>query len=493
MFTNKLRAVALVTTAITLISSTNASAASLVQIGSDGYTNTTSQHAAQVEPDSFAWGNTMVAAVQTGRFFDGGSSNINFATSIDGGATWTQGGLPGVTKFSPSPGTYDRVSDPVVAYDVKHNVWMISSLVIVEAGTAVNGAGVLTSRSTDGGLTWQTPVLVTQSNLGNVDKNWIVCDNTLTSTFYGNCYTEWDDNGDGDRIYMSTSSDGGLTWGPRLKPANNATGLGGQPVVQPNGNVIVPAINANETQIIAFNSTNGGASWTSAIVVSNISKHTVAGGLRSGPLPSAEIDATGKVYVVWQDCRFRTSCRSNDIVLTTTTNGTTWTAVTRIPIDATGSTVDHFLAGIAVDRTTSGATTRLGLVYYFYPTRNCSASTCRLNVGYVSSSTAGATWSAPTTLAGPMTLSWLPNTSQGRMVGDYMSASFVGANPLPVFAVAQANSGTVFNQALYTTSGLTAHSRLGFAGTTAETAVAADPVLAPDFIDVPSPAAVSRR
>ena len=48
----------------------------VTQISSDPYTNTDSQHATQVEPDSFAFGNTIVAVVQTGRFFNGGASNI---------------------------------------------------------------------------------------------------------------------------------------------------------------------------------------------------------------------------------------------------------------------------------------------------------------------------------------------------------------------------------------------------------------------------------
>ena len=37
-----------------------------------------------------------------------------------------------------------------------------------------------------------------------------------------------------------------------------------------------------------------------------------------------------------------------------------------------------------------------------------------------------------------MTLSWLPNTSQGRMVGDYFSTSFVGGPAFPAFEVASA-------------------------------------------------------
>jgi hypothetical protein len=434
----------------------------VTKIGDDPYANTTSQHKTQVEPDTFAYGTTIVAAAQTGRFNDGGGSNICWATSTNSGATWTTGCLPGVTKYN--GGTYDRVSDPVVAYDAKHNVWMISTLPLLEAG-GVHGAGVITSRSTDGGLTWGNPVAILDGALGNPDKNWIVCDNTATSPFYGNCYTEWDDNGDGNRIYMSTSTDGGLTWGARKKTANNATGIGGQPVVQPNGTVVVPIDNANETALLSFVSTNGGASWGSTTTITSISSHTVAGSLRSGPLPSAEIDAAGKVYVVWQDCRFRKGCKSNDIVMTTSTNGTTWSSVVRIPIDGTNSGVDHFIPGLAVDNTTSGGTAKLALAYYYYPTASCSSSTCKLTVGYVSSVNGGGAWSAPTQLAGPMTLSWLPNTTQGRMVGDYISTSYVSGTARPVFTLAAAPSGTTFSQFMYTpSSGLLSGAAVSTAG-----------------------------
>src|SRR2546423_12263604 len=107
---------------------------------------------------------------------------------------------------------------------------------------------------------------------------------------------------------MSTSTDGGLTWGPATQTANRATGIGGQPLVQPNGTVVVP-IETNG--ISAFTSTNGGASWTAPVTVSNIQSHTDAGGIRSSPLPSAAIDGAGMVYVVWEDCRFGTNCSTN--------------------------------------------------------------------------------------------------------------------------------------------------------------------------------------
>ncbi len=62
----------------------------LLQLSSDPYTNITSQHQTELEPDTYAFGSTIVAAFQAGRFIDGGSSNIGWATSTDNGATMKQ-------------------------------------------------------------------------------------------------------------------------------------------------------------------------------------------------------------------------------------------------------------------------------------------------------------------------------------------------------------------------------------------------------------------
>src|SRR5438105_4168077 len=198
---------------------------------------------------------------------------------------------------------------------------------------------------------------------------------------------------------MSTSTNGGATWGPARATANSSSGLGGQPVVQPNGRVIVPT-SANESGVLSFVSTDGGTSWGSSVSVASTIDHGVAGNVRTPPLPSAEIDPQGTVYVVWQDCRFRTGCPSNDIVMSTSTDGLTWSAVTRIPIDPVTSTVDHFIPGIAVNRMRSGPPAQLGLTYYYYPVANCTSSTCQLSVGFVSSVDGGATWTTPVAVAG---------------------------------------------------------------------------------------------
>src|SRR5579863_457230 len=419
----------------------------LTQISSDPYSVPPGQHATQVEPHAFANGSTIVAAFQTGRIFGGGGTDIGWATSTDGGNTWTHGFLPLLTTGE-GTGPYDAASDPAVAYDAKHAVWMIATLPI---SNSLQTPAVAVSRSIDGGLTWQTPIGV-DPTAPSADKNWIVCDSWPTSPHYGNCYVEWDDPASNDEILMSTSTDGGLTWGPSLTTANGASGIGGQPLVQPNGNVVVPIWGNG---IEAFTSNSGGAGWSALAPVAGIQLHIDTGGIRSGPLPSAAVDGAGTVWMVWEDCRFRSGCPSNDLVYSTSLDGVTWSPVTRVPIDDTSSTVDHFIPGIGIDPATSGANAHVAIHYYYYTQSDCTESTCQLAIGYISSANGGSTWNAPVTLAGPMLLSWLPNSQNGLMVGDYIATAFTNGVPHGVFAVAQANSGATFNEAIYTGQGLT--------------------------------------
>lgn len=423
----------------------------LVQISHDPFTNSTSQHHTEVEPDTFAFGNTVVVAMQQGRFYNGGASDIGFATSTNGGKTFIHGSLPGITVFSTPPGPYDRASDASVAFDAKHNVWLISSLGLHTAGSppAVVVADLIVNRSTDGGRTWSKAVVVADGGQF-LDKNWTVCDDTASSPFYGHCYSEFDNNTLGDQIMMSTSTDGGKTWGPGKPTANHDFGIGGQPLVQPSGRVIVPIIgftssNNQPYKMMSFISTNGGDSWSRTFNISEVDRHVPEGGIRADiPLPSAEIDKSGKVYVVWSDCRFRNGCAGNDIVLTTSTNGINWSAVKGIPIQP-GNGADHFIPGLAVDRTTPSASAHLALTYYFYPFQQCQPATCVLSAGFISSTNGGTSWSASETVAAGTfgNVRWLPLTTQGFMVGDYISTSIIpGATyATPAFDVAQPPTG----------------------------------------------------
>jgi hypothetical protein len=423
------------------------SAATLVKVSSDPFTNSASQHRTEVEPDTFSYGTTIVSAFQTGRVIPGGSADIGWATSTDGGTTWNSGFLPGITKAQNPGNRYDAVSDPSVGYDAAHAMWLIASLPL--SNTRPTSPAIFISRSPDG-LTWAKPVGIaprTQS----ADKPWVVCDDWTTSKFYGNCYAEWDSPAAGDEIFMNTSRDGGANWLGSLATVNQDAGLGGQPIVLPNGRVVVPFEGFNGIE--SFTSTDGGKHWSGAQTVTSEFFHSEAAGLRSSPLPSAAQDASGRIYVAWPDCRFRSNCTENDIVYTTSTNGTTWSAPVRVPIDSVTSTVDHFIPGIGIQPATSGATADIGLTFYFFPNSNCSTATCQLGVGFVSSHNGGSTWNTAQVLAGPMKVGWLANSQNGLMVADYIATAFVSDLAFSVFAVANKPAGGLFNEAMYAPAG----------------------------------------
>src|SRR5579862_11095 len=92
-------AVLLTAIALFTLTSLASSQITLVKLSTDPFTNSSSQHATEVEPDTFSFGSTIVEAQQTGRFTDGGASDIGWATSTDSGASWTSGELPGITQW----------------------------------------------------------------------------------------------------------------------------------------------------------------------------------------------------------------------------------------------------------------------------------------------------------------------------------------------------------------------------------------------------------
>jgi hypothetical protein len=230
--------------------------------------------------------------------------------------------------------------------------------------------------------------------------------------------------------------------------------------VQPNGNVIVPIYGFDSTgaeSIYSYRSTDGGASWTDLMKISPLTYSTGAAPFyRGGSLPSAEIDQTGKVYLAWAGCYFEADCGTkvnlggiDDIVMTTTTDGLTWTPLQFIPLDAVGSGVEHLTAGLAVDSGTAGDRAHLAVTYYYWPHAGCTAVTCQVYVGLASSINGGATWSQHQTLGGPMSATWWANTDIGYMTGDYISTSIAFNRAVTTIPIAKAPNGQNFFQSMY--------------------------------------------
>jgi hypothetical protein len=406
------------------------------EISQDPYSDAASQHATEVEPDTASWGSTVVAVFQVGRVSDGGAANIGWATSRDGGRTWKHGFYPGLTPSSTPAGPWPRVSDPSVAYDAQHGVWLAVSLAFSGGQSAL-----LVSRSTDG-LHWGQPVTATQrvqSNLG-LDKEWIACDNWASSPFRGRCYLSYDDLVS-DQIETNFSVDGGLTWqGPTHFPGAGRASINGpaapgvQPVARPDGTVLIPYF--DNTQISVLRSVDGGITWLPPTPAAPASYRPV-GGLRSAPLPSAEVGTDGAVYVGWSDCSRRAGCSANDILVVRSPDGISWAPPVRVTAGA-----DAELPGIAADPNVAG---RLALAYY--TVRNGS-----LDVYFVSSKDGGATWKKRQRLNSRSVSFGQVASAGGAMVGDYISTSFAGGRAVPVFALGFPQRRGRLHESMFATS-----------------------------------------
>jgi len=212
--------------------------------------------------------------------------------------------------------------------------------------------------------------------------------------------------------------------------------LGVQPVIQPNGTLIITGEDERARTILAIRSTDGGRTFEPAVVIARFHRSSLRG-FRTEQLPSSEADGAGTVYVAWEDCRFSPGCRTHDIVLSSSVDGRVWSDPRRIPLRGANAGADAVLPGLAVDPSTSGHLARLGLTFYSFLDVPCSLSTCGLNVGFAASKDGGRTWTDVVSLTSrPIPLAALPDTDLGRMAGDYISTSFVRGAAVTVFPVA---------------------------------------------------------
>jgi hypothetical protein len=227
--------------------------------------------------------------------------------------------------------------------------------------------------------------------------------------------------------------------------------LGGsawQPVVQPDGTVVIVYIASRAVR--ATRSTDGGRSFSGPVIVSSL-QDSPTPGLRAPSLPSAEVDARGRITVAWQDCRFRSGCGGgvtpNDVVYSSSPDGRRWSRVRRVPTGAALEGLPHFVVGLGVDATTTGARTRLGVAFHVLTADGIVPY-------FVSSSNNGGNgWTAAEALASPQPVTSFPEAGDARFLGDYISTSFVARGvAVPVYASATAPFDGRYHQGIYATA-----------------------------------------
>jgi Neuraminidase (sialidase) len=130
----------------------------------------------------------VVGMWQEDRWTTGGSRNLVIGTSSDGGRTWTNIPVQGLGIVA--RGEFQRLTDPWVDFGPANRVYAFS-LAFDDTGP---DNGLFVSTSTDGGATWgdQVPVIVDRQFEFFNDKNALAADDWSASPQRGNVYLAWD-------------------------------------------------------------------------------------------------------------------------------------------------------------------------------------------------------------------------------------------------------------------------------------------------------------
>src|SRR6266536_3927701 len=242
----------------------SATAKDVEQIAQDTLKGHGGEKDTQVEPDMAMDPNNednLVAVMQQGRYRSGASVDPGFSASLDGGQTWTDGNLPGLTVAVGGP--FRRASDPTVIFGPDHTVY--ASTIALSFTHCLSAVSVQSSN--DGGLHWNDPEFPENDATCDIfnDKNWLGVDTNPASPFFGRLYLVWSQfTATGGAPVLRYSDDGGMTWSGLIQmapPGIESEGL--LPLIQSNGNVTVvydQTVGSQDFEV-AQTSTDGGLTW----------------------------------------------------------------------------------------------------------------------------------------------------------------------------------------------------------------------------------------
>jgi hypothetical protein len=305
----------------------------------------------------------MVTVWQQDRWSDGGSRGIMAAVTTDGGATWTDTAIPGVSEVTGGP--LPRVSDPWVSFSPNGTVY-VSTLALV--GDSGSDETIYISKSMDGGFTWGAPTaLISDTDAYHFDdKDSLTADPTNSNYVY----VTWDRliydpttsafvNGP---AMLARSTDGGQTWTNSVIFAGgtNTQTFSNEIVVLPNGTLLdvfdYADFNANTDTLEVARSIDHGATWSAPITVAakdsiGVTDPNTGRGVRAGALDTAVNRSTGAVYIVWMDERFSGFTIDGIAISQSTDGGSTWSTpsqVNQTPTNIPSGDQQAFDAQVAV-------------------------------------------------------------------------------------------------------------------------------------------------
>jgi hypothetical protein len=354
--------------------------------------------------------------------------------STDGGATWTNLKLPGLGSTGNPQGVFKKltsVGDPTIAFGANNTVYYAN----IGFNRVDESDGIFVSVSHDGGLHWDSPVLVANSGGATFfnDKLWVGADPNSGKVTIS--WTRFKDNPKygyvESPIVAATSSNYGASWSSWV----NVSGpykynQGSVPVYGNDSNIYVSfegavaSDNYNDYNIVA-KSTDGGKTFTQTIVSRNVDENfPLFGGrgvltglhFRTNTFAALTIDRiTGKLYMAWADNSLGNSVTtSTQIFIQSSMDGVTWSA----PQKLTTTAEDKIYPWVAANG---------GNVIVSYYTREFAGSaSLEIDFAYVKSTNGGTTWSGSTRITEQSSDPGI-QFAEGAFIGDYTGVA-VGSN-----------------------------------------------------------------
>src|SRR3954447_2808873 len=213
----------------------------------------------------------LLAGWQQDRWSNGGSRGLVAGVSKDGGKTWKESVPHGVTSCAGGP--YNRSSDPWVAYSASGIAYFMHLFLNVRKNGDEAPNGMSVTRSTDGGLTWQKPVVLINDTSPHVldDKNSITADPNNPSI----AYAVWD-RLTGLLADEEKKDEGGAAVKPReydglaIMEQHRRAALAGKSILQQPGAATPPAGQLPPLGPTWLSrTTDGGKTWSKAKVIYN--------------------------------------------------------------------------------------------------------------------------------------------------------------------------------------------------------------------------------
>jgi hypothetical protein len=420
----------------------------------------------------------IVGIWQQDRWSNGGARGTVAGVSFDGGSTWAESIIPGVSKCS--GGIYDRSTDPWLSFSPNGRVHQLALSFNDLQEPFVEGEGgdfdhaLLASFSDDGGLTWSEPVEVIRDLDANVfnDKQTITADPHDSDFAYG----VW------DRLifppserasvisgfvtaafrgpaWFARTTDGGETWEPARQifdPGQNSQTIANQIVVLPDGDLV----NIFTLITLRGGTFPKGELFTASVIRSEDRGVTWGPQARSGKItpirispmrtigvedpdtgeshrvgdiiPDIAVDMdSGNLYAVWQDARFNNMAADAIAFSQSADGGFTWSPPIKVNETPTDIAIENQQAFTASVHVADDGT--VGVTYYDFRNNTAGGGTDTDHwlVHCHADCTNPSNWSE-NHVAGPFDSRRAP-VAGGFFLGDYVGLDNVGNTFTPFF------------------------------------------------------------